>query len=223
MDLLTAIETRHSVRSYTDRKIEGKVKEELLAFIDQCNLEGNLNMQLVLDEPQAFSSKMAHYGKFNNVKNYIAVIGNKDANLAVKCGYYGEKVVLKAQQLGLNTCWVALTYKKVKQAMTIKTNEKLELVIAIGYGTDSGSTHKSKSLDQVIDKKSELPQWFKDGVKAALLAPTAMNQQKFVFSCHDKTVSLKKGTGFYNKIDLGIVKYHFEIGAHGAEFVWKIK
>lgn len=59
MDLLTAIETRHSVRSYTDRKIEGKVKEELLAFIDQCNLEGNLNMQLVLDEPQAFSSKMA--------------------------------------------------------------------------------------------------------------------------------------------------------------------
>lgn len=223
MDLLTAIETRHSVRSYTDRKIEGKVKEELLAFIDQCNLEGNLNMQLVLDEPQAFSSKMAHYGKFNNVKNYIAVIGNKDANLAVKCGYYGEKVVLKAQQLGLNTCWVALTYKKVKQAMTIKTNEKLELVIAIGYGTDSGSTHKSKSLDQVIDKKSELPQWFKDGVKAALLAPTAMNQQKFVFSCHDKTVSLKRGTGFYSKIDLGIVKYHFEIGAHGAEFVWKIK
>ena len=68
-----------------------------------------------------------------------------------------------------------------------------------------------------------MPDWYKRGIEAALLAPTAMNQQKFVFSCHDKTVSLKKGTGFYSKIDLGIVKYHFEIGAHGAEFVWKIK
>ena len=46
---------------------------------------------------------MAHYGKFENVKNYIAIVGNK--NDQEKAGYYGEKIVLKCPELGLNTCW----------------------------------------------------------------------------------------------------------------------
>ena len=45
---------------------------------------------------------MAHYGKFENVKNYIAIVGNK--NDQEKAGYYGEKIVLKCPELGLNTC-----------------------------------------------------------------------------------------------------------------------
>ena len=55
---------------------------------------------------------MAHYGKFENVKNYIAIVGNK--NNQEKAGYYGEKIVLKCPELGLNTCWVAMTYGKSK-------------------------------------------------------------------------------------------------------------
>ena len=35
MNLLQAIKERHSVRSYTDRPIEGRVREELQAFIEQ--------------------------------------------------------------------------------------------------------------------------------------------------------------------------------------------
>ncbi|MFR4516202.1 MAG: nitroreductase family protein [Dorea sp.] len=41
---------------------------------------------------------MAHYGKFENVKNYIAIVGNK--NNQEKAGYYGEKIVLKCPELG---------------------------------------------------------------------------------------------------------------------------
>lgn len=106
MELMEAMKNRHSVRSYNDRKIDGTVKNELLAFIEECNKESGLHMQLVLNEPKAFDGFMAHYGKFSGVKNYIALIGKKGAGLEEKCGYYGEKVVLKAQQLGLNTCWV---------------------------------------------------------------------------------------------------------------------
>ena len=44
-----------------------------------------------------------------------------------------------------------------------------------------------------------------------MLAPTAMNQQKFLFELNGDKVSAKvSGFGFYTKIDLGIVKYHFE-------------
>lgn len=221
MDLAEVIKNRHSVRSYEERKIEGDVKNELLAFINQCNRESGLHMQLVLDEPKAFSGMMAHYGNFSGVRNYIALIGKKGADLEEKCGYYGEKVVLKAQQLGLNTCWVAMTYSKIKTAYQVDKGEKLCVVIAVGYGKTQGTAHKVKSVENVIKTDGALPDWFKRGAEYALLAPTAMNQQKFVFSLNGNKVSARAGMAFYSKVDLGIAKYHFEIGAGRENFSWE--
>lgn len=220
MELLEAMEKRNSVRSYENKAIEGEIKNELLLFIEQCNKESGLHMQLVLDEPKGFDGFMAHYGKFSGVKNYIAIIGKKETGLEEACGYYGEKVVLKAQQLGLNTCWVAMTYSKIKTAFHVDSGEKLCLVIAIGYGKTQGAKHKSKAKDSVINVNGIAPEWFQKGIEAALLAPTAMNQQKFIFTLYGNKVSAKAGMGFYSKIDLGIAKYHFEIGADTGNFKW---
>lgn len=220
MDLLQAMKERHSVRSYSSKKIEGEVKEKLQSFIKECNKESGLNMQLVLNEPNAFDSFMAHYGKFSGVKNYIALIGKKSADLEEKCGYYGEKAVLFAQALGLNTCWVAMTYKKIKTAFKIANGEKLCLVIAIGYGDTQGVAHKSKPKNDVIKTSENVPEWFEKGVDCALLAPTAMNQQKFVFTLNGNKVYAKAGLAFYSKVDLGIAKYHFELGAGENNFQW---
>lgn len=220
MDLTEAIKARHSVRSYTEKAIDGEVKDELQLFIKHCNSESGLNIQLILNEPQAFDSFMAHYGKFSGVKNYIAMIGKKAADLDEKIGYYGEKIVLKAQQLGLNTCWVAMSYKKVPEAFHIENGEKLRLVIAIGYGKTQGVPHKSKERAAVMKVAGSVPDWFIKGVDAALLAPTAVNQQKFSFSLTENLVSAQSGIGFYSKVDLGIAKYHFEIGAGNDNFRW---
>ena len=220
MDLLQAMNQRHSVRSYTERPIEGKTKEELLAFLEQCGRESGLRLQLVLDEPAAFDGFMAHYGKFSGVRNYIMLAGEKGSGLDEKCGYYGEKIVLFVQALGLNTCWVALTYSKGKAALRLDKGEKLCLVIAIGYGQTGGVPHKSKERARVMDVQGTPPDWFIRGIDAALLAPTAMNQQKFVFSLKDNVVTAKPGLGFYSKVDLGIAKYHFELGAGTENFRW---
>lgn len=221
MDLLEAVYARHSVRSFKDRAIEGKVRQDLIDYIRKCSEESKLHLELVLDEPTAFDSFMAHYGKFSNVKNYIVLAGKKDTDLEEKCGYYGEKIVLFAQTLGLNTCWVALTYNKGKAAAQLQPGEKLCLVIAIGYGETDGHPHKSKSKEQVMRTDTILPEWFLKGIDAALLAPTAVNQQKFVFTLKDKnTVTAKAGIGFYSKIDLGIAKCHFELGAGRDNFRW---
>ena len=147
-------------------------------------------------------------------------IGKKGPWLEEQCGYYGERLVLKAQQLGLNTCWVAMTYNKIKTAFVVDSGEKLCIVIALGYGENQGVPHKSKSAKDVMKADGQVPKWFRDGVEAALLAPTAMNQQKFVFSLDGNQVSAKPGLGFYSQIDLGIVKYHFEIGAGTQNFIW---
>ena len=215
-----AVKTRHSVRQYQNKPLEAAVISQLQAEIDACNRESGLHIQLVTNEPKAFDGFMAHYGKFSGVTDYMALIGQKNAELDEKCGYYGEHLVLKAQQLGLNTCWVALTYSKIKTAFLIDDGEKLCVVIALGYGQTQGIPHRSKTIREVTKTNEELPEWFKKGIEFALLAPTAMNQQKFLFSLNGNKVTAKAGSGFYAKVDLGIVKYHFEIGAGKNNFDW---
>ena len=213
MDLMEAMNARHSVRQYENKPIEKSALEAMRSEVEACNREGGLHIQLVTDESKAFDSFMAHYGKFSGITNYIALIGPKDKDLEEKCGYYGERLVLKAQQLGLNTCWVAMTYSKVPSAFQISTGEKLTVVISLGYGKNRGVAHKSKEISAVSNVSSTTPDWFRSGVEAALLAPTAMNQQKFTFTYADGKVSAKAGMGFYSKIDLGIAKYHFELAS----------
>ncbi len=211
MEILEAIKKRRSVRQYLDKEIEKDLLSELQTEIDVCNNESGLNIQLVTNEPKAFDSFMAHYGKFSNVKNYIVLVGKKSDELYELCGYYGERLVLKAQQLGLNTCWVALTYKKIPSAFKVGKGEKLALVISLGYGKTQGVARKSKTVKQVSNASSETPDWFNTGVEMALLAPTAMNQQNFKLIYDNGKVIAKAGLGFYTKVDLGIVKYHFEV------------
>lgn len=220
MDLVEAMNVRHSVRQYKDIPLEAEVVSALQKEVEICNREGGLHIQLVTNEPKAFDGFMAHYGNFSGVTSYFAMIGKKTADLEEKCGYYGERLVLKAQQMGLNTCWVALTYSKIKGAFVIDSGEKLCIVIALGYGKNQGVPHKSKPADSVMKTDGQIPDWFKNGIGAALLAPTAMNQQKFLFARNGNQVSAKAGMGFYTKIDLGIAKYHFEIGAGKEHFEW---
>jgi len=220
MNIKEAMAARHSVRQYKKQPLTAEIVTALQAEVNACNQESGLHIQLVTDEPKAFDGFMAHYGKFSGVTNYLALIGKKRPDLEEKCGYYGERLVLKAQQLGLNTCWVAMTYSKIKTAFVVDSGEKLCIVIALGYGDTQGVPHKSKAVESVINATGQIPPWFQSGVEAALLAPTAMNQQKFIFSLNGSRVSVKPGLGFYSKIDMGIVKYHFEIGAGTQNFEW---
>lgn len=220
MDIFSAMKERHSVRQYTEKPIEKDVAAQLQNEIDCCNKEGGLHIQLIMNEPKAFDGMMAHYGKFSGVKNYIALIGPKSSDLSEKCGYYGQKIAVKAQQLGLNTCWVAMSYSRVPRAMKIDKGEKLTVVIAVGYGKTQGVPHKSKSGREISNVSENSPEWFKNGVEAALLAPTALNQQKFYLDQAGSKVKATAKTAFYSKMDLGIVKYNFEIGAGKENFDW---
>ena len=223
MDIYEAIKHRRTVRQYEDKPIPADIADKLNEVISSCNEEGGLNIQLVLNEPKAFNSMMAKYGSFKGVTNYIAVIGKNSPDLDEKAGYYGEKIVLEAEMLGLNTCWVALTYKKIPTAYTVKDGEKMILVIALGYGlTNDGGKRKSKNIEAVSNCTETSPEWFRKGVEAALRAPTAINQQKFFLEFDgEKGVKAKAGVGVHAKLDLGIVKYHFEIGAGKDNFIWK--
>lgn len=209
MEALELMKQRHSVRQYKPRAIEPEKRAALNDLCSELNRKHGLSMQIVYDEPNCFNSFMAHYGKFSGVCNYIALIGKESPRLEETLGYCGEQLVLKAQALGLNTCWVAMTHGK-SQA-NVGKGEKQVCLISLGYGETQGMEHKSKPMQALCRCAQPMPEWFEKGMTAAMLAPTAMNQQKFYFELRaDGTVKATCGSGFYTKLDLGIVKYHFE-------------
>lgn len=209
MELLESINKRHSVRQYIDKPIEAEKRSELDKLAAEINKDTDLNIQIFYDEPKCFDSFMGHYGKFTGANNYIALVGKKSPKCDELMGYYGEMLALKAQQLGLNTCWVALSHGKTKAV--VNKGEKAGCILSLGYGCTQGVAHNSKAISEISNCKENSPEWFKNGVNAAMLAPTAMNQQKFYFELlgEDK-VKLTAKMGFYTKVDMGIVKYHFE-------------
>ncbi len=228
MTIQEAIEARHSVRAYTGQPLAADVVEVLEEKIRELNEKGHLHMQLIRNETKAFQGKLAKYGKFRGVNDYIVMAGQKSDDLDERIGYYGEQLVLLAQTFGLNTCWVGLSYSKVPGTYVLEAGEVIEAYISIGYGETQGVSHKIKRVEQVSNANDLTPSWFRQGVEAALLAPTAVNQQKFFFEYiparDGKPVRVLAKRNFsligFTQMDLGIAKCHFEIGAGKENFEW---
>ena len=251
MTIQEAIKARHSVRAYKEQPMSKemvKVLEDEIQSLNRrsseyhpsslgngrvateegaANHKGRLHIQLIQDEPKAFLGTLAKYGRFRNVRNYLVMAGQKAEDLDERVGYYGEHLVLLAQTLGLNTCWVGLIYKKIPDTYVLDEGEVIKAYIAIGYGETQGRSHKIKTPEQVSNVTAITPPWFRRGVEAALLAPTAVNQQKFSFEYvgmnnNRHQVRAKKGFSLigYTQMDLGIAKCHFEIGAGRDNFDW---
>lgn len=227
MTLIEAIQARHSVRHYVSAPLTPDIIDALQAKIAECNREGHLHIQLVLNEKKGFNG-MLNYGSFSGVENYLVVAGQKADDLDERVGYYGEQLVLLAQQLGLGTCWAGLTYRKVEGTYQLAPGEKIACMISIGYPNDQGRHLKRKTVEQVSNASDSTPSWFRQGVEAAILAPTAIHQQKFFFEYlppqGDEKPRVKASRGFslvgYTQMDLGIAKLHFEIGAGKENFEW---
>lgn len=226
--LMRLLRGRHSVRQYRDEPLSPEARAGLEAQVAAENERLGLSMQLCFDDSRAFDGSLAHYGSFRNVRNHLALVGRAAPDLDERCGYAGEKIVLLAQALGLNTCWVALTYDRAASAAHVGSGERHVLCVALGYGQDGGRPHKAKPLERLCRSEARpdgnLPAWFSAGVEAARLAPTALNQQRFRFEL------AADGTGVRaralpalscGKVDLGIAKLHFELGANAISHAWR--
>lgn len=214
MTELEALRERHSVRSYQNRKIEAEKIAKLNDLIARCNQEGNLNLQLLEDAGGTFSRMMSKFMGLGSAPSVIACVGPDDGTLDERIGYYGQKIVLCAQMLGLNTCWAG-TFSEKNTPAKRTPGDRLPIVIAIGYGVNGGRVRRSKTAaDVTVGGLEGKPEWFRKGVEAALLAPTAVNQQKFEIALkEDGTVEVIDKGGILSKIDKGIVTCNFEVGA----------
>lgn len=221
MTIIEAIESRHTVRKYTERKIPQEIVDQLQTRISANNAQYGLRMKLVLENAEAFSA-IIKLTLAKGVRHYIILSGKNTPDLEEKLGYCGADVMLLAQMLGLNSWWVGSTFSKkgVHKNAGVAENEKIIGVIAIGYGATQGVPHKSKKPEEVSHYDGVAPEWFVQGVQAALLAPTALGKQAFVIKGDGSRVSITCRNGAYSNVDCGIVKYHFEAGAGDENFQW---
>ena len=228
---LSAIKKRCSRRKYIDRSIDSKYVKELEDSIALYNRESGLNMKLIIGNGgKLFDGFHKSYGLFVGVQNYIAMIGSKTLlNRMEKVGRFGEKIILEATAMGLSTCWVGTSYDKNAAKELCEGNEVLYCVIAVGYSDEKhslkermmeyGMHRQNKSKEALIEAEEPVPEWFKQGMDAVYLAPTARNLRPFVFEYKDGqvTASITSPTETA-MIDLGIAKLHFELGAGGGSW-----
>lgn len=220
MTLEEAMRTRHTVRRYTDRKLPGDVLEGLRDRIRDNNETYGLAMSLVTENTEAFGPALRLF-LAKGVRNYLVLAGKDTPGLDEKIGYCGADVMLFAQTLGLNSWWVGGTYsRKGVQKNAAPEAEKILGLIALGYGASQGVPHKSKKPEDIAAYEGPAPDWFAKGTEALLLAPTALNKQAFTLRGEGRRVSLTCDNGIFSGVDLGIGKYHFELGAGKENFDW---
>ena len=208
-----AILERHSVRAYEDRMIEADKVQLIEERITQLNHAGDLHLQFVQDAGKTYNKLLTRAAGLGSAPSVIACVGKESDDLDQRVGYYGEQLVLYLQQIGLNTCWTG-TFNRKNISAAVGPDERLVICIAVGYGKTPGKARRSKTVEQVSGGSSGKPEWFIHGVEMALLAPTAINQQKFTIQlCDDGSVELIDKGGILSKVDIGIIRCHFEIGA----------
>ena len=219
MTIKEAMRQRHTVRKYTDEPIAPELVEKLNARIKENNQKYALNLTLVTGNAEGVSALAKLMGK--GVNNYIVLAGEDAPDLDEKLGYCGADVMLYAQTLGLNSWWIGgMCNVKGAQKNLNAGAARVNGVLAVGYGQTQGTAHKSKSASQISRHNGAAPQWFADGVDALLLAPTALNRQAFKVRGDGNKVSITCDSGHFAGIDLGIGKYHFEVGARKENFEW---
>lgn len=219
MDEYEAARQRHTVRHYTDQPISEEHVKAINSAIAEINSEGNLNAVLVLDEPKAFNTIPLRMIGFSNAVNYIAMIGPVDDTLNERCGYYGERLVLLAQSLGLRTCWALLCSKKYAKQY-VGEGQRFVIGISIGYGSTDGKPHKDRPIED-LGYREDAPEWFRKGIESVMLAPSGRNVQPISYEYDGDVVTAKHKGSNLTRIDCGIARYHFELGAGKGNFRWK--
>lgn len=219
MDFKEAMQKRHMVRKYTDKPLSDEIIAKINERIELNNKTYNLNMKLMINNSKGVSSIMKLI-MAKGVNNFIILAGDVSGNLDERLGYSGADIMLYAQTLGLNTWWVGGTFNRSVRRYV--DNKKVTGIIAIGYGQTQGVPHKSKNVEDVSKYEGTIiPPWFISGVDGALLAPTALNKQDFMLIGNGNRVKIECSNGIFTGSNVGLIKYHFELGAGKGNFEWE--
>lgn len=242
MDKLQLLHKRHSVRSFTSDAISKDIVNRLKAEVTMTNThEQGMRFQLFTEDPDPMNGFSKSYGAFINPRNFLAaVVDTATPNALERAGYFAEKFVIRAVELGLGTCFVGGTYNKNAVKAQIRAGEQLLFIVLFGYPDEKTRflarmlvkmIHAKKmSSEQFFEPKDRLPlaiekfPMLKVGLEAVACAPSSLNKRPVrVFLNEEPGIqSLCAGVDESNPknlIDLGIAKFNFNF-ATSTECEW---
>ena len=244
-----AIDVRHSARTYAPTRVDPAVISHLIDFC--VGLPGK-EMARVVVVPQApaslFTGLVGGYGKVLDAPSALMMIGNESSPTVLEgVGYLGEATILEATTADLGTCWVGGSYDRaVAGRLTpLALDERVYAVSPLGHATPRAragdrllkrmvGAHKRKPIEVAAPGFDSLvwPDWAAEGVRLAMIAPSAVNRQPWRFefdaTAPDSLVIsvVEKGPEgrVARRLDCGIAMLHFEVGARllGAKGAWEI-
>lgn len=176
MTLDEIIKSRRSIRKYQDKTVPRELIEQCLEAArlapSACNSQPC--RFVILDDKATKNSfcENVFTGLYANCKNLgmnasvlIAVCTKAGGNITTRLGqvisgtkFYlidtgiaVEHLVLKAQDLGLGTCWIGwFNTKKAKKFLKLPFDVKCEILIALGYPDEEPSPRPRKEFKDII-------------------------------------------------------------------------
>ena len=203
-DLIKFLESRHSVRSYTNQRIEDEKRVIIIDLINEINREHGTQFEVFFDKPEAFTSIIARH-TMENCENIMVFYHNDP----VEAGYYSAEIMLKLHEMGISSCYVGASYKK---KMFEKEGLTIQCALAFGYATDKGHPHKNKDIKKLIEIEGDKPNNFDYVLRVAMSAPTAMNLQRFKLISRDNQIDVKLTSKTpFAEFDYGIIRYYVDL------------
>ena len=167
MELDHAIETRHSCRRFSTKKVNW---EDIIECVDSANKApqaGNIPVVrfVIVDNPEKIQ-KLADAAQQDFISNasYAVVVCSNPTQLKRSYDQRGEmysrqqsgaaieNFLLKLTELGLATCWVgAFADEMVRHALSIPEEVLVEAILPVGYEMPPKSKQRQKAdLDEVL-------------------------------------------------------------------------
>ncbi len=241
MSILDNIKNRTSCRTFKPVPLSPTDKLPLEAFIreNETGLDNERVAFAIIEKKAGEKSMKLDYGIIKGHCTYVMGASKVSVTSRVNYGYLMEKVVLKATEMSLSTCWVGYFDPEYFNAdIKIEIGYEIPSIVVIGYPTAAPSL-----LDKVVRfsaKSAKRQAWdvlffnyrsktalspesvkkYSDSLEMVRLAPSSGNTQPWrvffddtvnEFHFYKKLVSARYEAKGLHEIDLGIAMSHFEL------------
>lgn len=222
-----------SVREFKEKDIESKCFNEIESYIKKSKkLLPELNIELKIFDNEETYEKLKNVAGYNGhmikAPSYAVILSDVKQGYIENSGYIGEKLILKARDLDIDSCWVTFNDSDIiKEKLDISSNKEVTAIIALGYGIDKNIKNKSGSERLGVEKIVYMDKWgintsideleergLLDAFSYARMAPSTLNRQpwRFIIDGGKIILAVKKDdftSNYEIGIDAGIAMLYF--------------
>ncbi len=242
MDIIEIIKKRKSCRTYSHVSVTPADKKNLESFIIENNkgLENEVVNFRIIEKNNSDKQMKLNYGMIKGHSTYILGTSKSTVASRVNYGYLMERVILKATEMNISTCWIGYFDHTYFNEVSIEDGYEIPSIIIIGYSEDR-QTYQDKFVRFTINASnrqsweklffnykskapltSEYAKNYSDSLDMLRLAPSSGNTQPWRVFFDDKANEFHFFKKIINKryelrglhdIDMGIAMSHFELAS----------